>query len=136
MTRGHRLFVSEGGGLRIEARPYAQNGRLLLAVHFDAASTRAATAVPSLTMGPLARALIGVAEAKNRGCVIPAPTVAQFLGDMEERTFAGVPSFGMVTPLRACRRLSRCCSRLGRPRWQAPQRLNFGRDAALGSTGS
>jgi S1-C subfamily serine protease len=95
---GDRLSVTRGVVSRIAMSTYAQSQRWLLAGQIDAAINSGNSGGPVVRKG----AIVGIAfqtldEGQNIGYMIAAPVIRHFLQDLENGTFDGFPSLGVVT---------------------------------------
>jgi S1-C subfamily serine protease len=94
---GNTLSITSGIVSRVEVDTYTHSYRDLLSVQIDAAINSGNSGGPVVTDGAIVGiAMQGIEHADNVGYMIPSPVIEQFLQDVGDGRFDGVPHLGVA----------------------------------------
>jgi len=94
---GDTLSITKGVISRIEHQVYSHSSSRFLAVQIDAAINPGNSGGPAIVSNKVVGvAMQGISQADNIGYIVPAPIIHHFLTDLEDGTYDGFPSLGMV----------------------------------------
>ncbi len=94
---GDVLSVTEGIVSRVEHQVYSHSGDFLLAIQIDAAINPGNSGGPAVAKGEVVGiAVQGINSAENLGYIIAPPVIHQFLTDIEDGVYEGIPECGIA----------------------------------------
>ncbi len=94
---GDTLSITKGVMSRIEHQTYSHSSVDLLAGQIDAAINPGNSGGPVMKDGKLAGVVMqGFSQAENIGYMVPVNVVRHFFRDIEDGTYNGIPSLGVV----------------------------------------
>ncbi len=94
---GDVLSVTEGIVSRVEHQVYSHSNYSLLAIQIDAAINPGNSGGPAVANGEVVGiAVQGIGSGENLGYIIAPPVIDQFLTDIEDGVYAGIPECGLM----------------------------------------
>ena len=94
---GDTMSITKGVISRIEHQVYAHSSCHFLACQIDAAINPGNSGGPALVSNRVVGvAMQGISQADNIGYIVPVPVIEHFLQDIEDGTYDGFPSLGVV----------------------------------------
>jgi S1-C subfamily serine protease len=94
---GDVLSVTEGIVSRVEHQTYTHSGEILLAIQIDAAINPGNSGGPAVDNGKIVGiAVQGIEGAQSMGYIIAPSVIKQFLTDIEDGIYQGIPGMGIT----------------------------------------